>query len=112
MPKLVLVSDVGGTNARFELRQMDEDSDELVATATYPTVTQDSAPGSGSGMEALVSKFLAEQAVAGGPPVVPDQCVLAVCGPVVDGEAYCASQVMMEATGPWKFTEGSVSTAA
>ena len=112
MPKLVLLSDVGGTNARFELRRMDTDSDELVATATYPTVAADAAAGSGSGMEALVAKFLAEQAPDGAPPVVPDQCVLAVCGPVVEGEAYCASQVMMDTTGPWKFTEQSVSAAA
>ncbi len=63
-------------------------------------------------MEALVAKFLAEQSSAGGAPTVPDQCVLAVCGPVVDGAAYCASQVMMDTTGPWKFTEASVSTAA
>ncbi len=50
MPKIVLLSDVGGTNARFELRRMDADgSDELLGTATYPTVTPDAAPGSGSG---------------------------------------------------------------
>ena len=81
MPKLILLSDVGGTNARFELRRMDADSDELVSTATYPTVAPDAAPGSGSGMEALVARFLAEQAPAGGAPLVPDHCVLAVCGP-------------------------------
>lgn len=91
---------------------MDAESDELVSTATYPTVTADAAPGSGSGMEALVAKFLAEQTSPSGAPVTPDQCVLAVCGPVVEGEAYCASQVMMDTTGPWKFTEGSVSAAA
>ena len=54
----------------------------------------------------LVARFLAEAGAQ------PDQCVLAVCGPVTDGAAYCASQVMMDTTGPWRFSETSVSTAA
>jgi len=37
---------------------------------------------------------------------------MAVCGPVVDGAAYCASQVMVETTGAWHFSEASVSAAA
>ena len=93
--KHVLLSDVGGTNARFELRRIGvapSGSDELVHTATYPTVGPGAQQGSGSAMEALVSRFLGEcQADA-----QPDQCVLAVCGPVVDGSAYCASQVTLD----------------
>jgi glucokinase len=53
MSKIVLLSDVGGTNARFELRRMGADTDELLATETYPTVTPDAAPGSGSGTSTL-----------------------------------------------------------
>lgn len=141
MAKLVLLSDVGGTNARFELRRLGTAADELVYTTTYaathlchppfcvsvmtvahnssclapswqrsyPTVAADAVAGSGSCMEALVARFLAE---APAEARQPEQCVLAVCGPVVEGEAYCASQVMMDTTGPWKFTETSVSAAA
>jgi glucokinase len=76
---------------------------------SYPTVAADAVAGSGSCMEALVVRFLAE---APAEARQPEQCVLAVCGPVVEGEAYCASQVMMDTTGPWKFTETSVGAAA
>ena len=59
------------------------DADEaVVSSGSYPTVGPDAVPGSGSGFEALVARFLAD---AGG--VTPDQCVLAVCGPVTDGAA-------------------------
>ena len=82
--KLVLLSDLGGTNARFELGRIGAsgDADEAVQSGRYPTVGPDAVPGSGSGFEALVARFLAD---AGG--VTPDQCVLAVCGPVTDGAA-------------------------
>ena len=85
--KLVLLSDLGGTNARFELRRISADAsgdadEAVVQCGSYPTVGPDAVPGSGSGFEALVARFLAD---AGG--VTPDQCVLAVCGPVTDGAA-------------------------
>ena len=106
---LVLLSDLGGTNARFELRQVGAEgsTDEVVHAASFPTVAPDAVVGSGSAFEALVAKFIEE---SGGLP--PQLCVMAVCGPVVDGAAYCASQVMMETTGAWRFTEASVSAAA
>jgi glucokinase len=104
---LVLLSDLGGTNARFQLHEVHEAGSEVVLAASYPTVLPDAVKGSGSAFEGLVSRFIAE---AGG--VLPELCVMAVCGPVVDGAAYCASQVMIETTGPWHFTEASVSAAA
>ncbi len=103
----LLISDVGGTNARFELHLP---GGSACFRRTYPTVGADAAPGAGSQMEALVARFLADAGAAGHPP--PALCVLAVCGPVVDGAAYCASQVMLATTGAWQFTEASVRAAA
>ena len=56
--KLVLLSDLGGTNCRFELRRVttepgSSDGDELVFSASYPTVAADAPPGSGSGFEGV-----------------------------------------------------------
>ena len=162
---LVLLIDLGGTNARFDLRKVsvhhlvarlrkrlrtprsaaaaaaaaaasaasanpspygkrgagsgegeeEEDEDEQVCAVTYPTVEEkeeaeaEAARCCGSRFEGMVARFLAEDGVGG---IKPDLCVAGVCGPVVDGAAYCASQRMVETTGPWHFNEASVSAAA
>ena len=157
----VLLVDLGGTNARFDLRKVsvhvlvarlrkrlrtprsaaaaaaassasanptpygkrgagsgegeeDDEEDEQVCAVTYPTVEEkeranELVDGRGSRFEGMISRFLAEDGVGG---IKPDLCVAGVCGPVMDGAAYCASQRMMETTGPWHFDEASVSTAA
>ena len=99
--KLMLLSDLGGTNARFELRR----GASIVHKNAFPTVEPNTKTGS---FEALVLRFLDEVPKT----QKPDIAVMGVCGPVIDGAAYCASQVMMESTGPWRFTEASVSAAA
>ena len=155
----VLLVDLGGTNARFDLRKVsvhvlvarlrkrlrtprsaaaaaaassasanptpygkrgagsgegeeDDEEDEQVCAVTYPTVEEkeganELVDGRGSRFEGMISRFLAEDGVGG---ITPDLCVAGVCGPVMDGAAYCASQRMMETTGPWHFDEASVST--
>ena len=112
--QVVLLSDLGGTNARFELHRIschgeDELESQLICRASYPTVSRGAVAGSGSGFEALVRQFLDEHCAA---HCAPDLCVMGVCGPVTEGAAYCASQRMMETIGPWRFTEASVSEAA
>eukprot|EP00937_MAST-01D_sp_MAST-1D-sp2_P001244 g1244.t1 len=112
--KVALLSDLGGTNARFELWRLsseltgtDDDeqevqaADELLAAATYATA-------SAQGFEGLVERFLQSEHVAGRGHV-PDLCACAVCGPIIEGEAYCASAVL---DAPWRFDEASVSAAA
>jgi glucokinase len=102
MEVTVLIGDLGGTNCRFQLHRLTpcpkegeaECSSELLCQMTYPTVpSADAVPGC-SCFEALVRLFLDEHAEW----PAPDLCVLAVCGPVVEGAAYCASQRMMEVT--------------
>jgi glucokinase len=62
---VVLLSDLGGTNARFELHQ----NGSVVCRKTYPTVSPDASPKSGSAFEALVAQFLVEAGIQ------PDICV-------------------------------------
>ena len=149
LPQLLLIGDVGGTNARFALYHVASQKDGAVFQQTYPTVASNAIPGSGSQLEALVTRFLVDatsalaaataaaaaaaasaahtgssmdtnvsalQTAAEKPLPVPSAdnllCVLAVCGPVVNGAAFCASQVMLETTGAWHFDESSVSAAA
>jgi glucokinase len=98
--RIALISDLGATNARFELLRVNDSAPfqhTVLHSATYPTA-------SASNFPELVRRF-----VAGAPEAPPSACACAVCGPVTDGAAYCASQVLGE---PWKFNEADVSEAA
>lgn len=98
---LALITDLGGTKARFQLLRLalDPEQDTVLVGITYPTA-------SARGFEELVARFIASEDVAGRRP---DLCVCAVCGPVIDGEAYCASAAF---EAPWCFDEAGVRAAA
>jgi glucokinase len=96
--KVALIADLGGTNARFQLLRVDDQSPFshiVLHSATYPTASSKNFPE-------LVARFVAEA------PEAPDVCACAVCGPIIDGAAYCASAVL---AAPWQFDEAQVSEA-
>jgi hypothetical protein len=133
---VVLLSNLGATNARFQLRRLSTtsgmlqsgDARTILHEATWDLAGgTDQATGAGSSSgdgayERLVARFLLEAATAtaaqeGGPQsgaAGPELCVVAVCGSVLDGVAHCASQAMAASStgGAWRFTEDSVSAAA
>ena len=104
--RLVLISDLGGTNCRFQLHRLnlDDGECEIVVEKKYPTIDR----GKDSSFQNHISTFLRDTRGSGR----PDMCVFAVCGPVVDGVAFCASQVMVQTTGPWRISQEACRKAA
>ena len=88
-----LLTDLGGTNARFELHDLSvvSDSDSPDAAAVDPAEdrlllakTYATSSAGGGGFQALVSRFASECAAAALPP--PHVACMAVCGACTNAE--------------------------
>ena len=74
----VLAGDVGGTNARLAIVEMDDAGARTVAERDYPS-------GDYDGLATIVEKFLADTGAAA------ERGCIAIAGPVVDGRAQATN---------------------
>ena len=88
--KTLLVGDVGGTNARFALAHMVEGRPVLENHQSFPAAEHPTFLG---GIRAYLD----------GCEIKPTACVLAVAGPVTDGEIDLTNS-------PWRVSEAELET--
>ncbi len=85
---LRLVGDVGGTNARFAVADLSSPTAQLVACESYPVASFER-------FEDAVKHYLNRTGKR------PDSAVIAVAGPIEDGEAHLTN-------GRWNFSEAAL----